>query len=812
MTLLEQPTTLPRWATVPETDALSGQPNVVEPPDGKKDSGWHYREKPPRNWWNWIQKTNYDWLAFLDEQKQALHSDYSFNSFETVPTVTAPGGLFVDVGAADAWLNGTKAAYAAQTAIEVADDTTNYIYLDSDGIYKATTSAATASTAARLLTAKVITAAGAITSLVSIARKRSQATHVITVGPGESDFSDLSRAIQHAKMLQAQTDNARVEILINGSLTVSAPITLDAAITIRGAGLGSRITWSFVNGAPITLATGASFARIDDLYFDYTGGTGVDANHAAIRVQAGATAGNVKVRGCVFNGMLRALLVSGTGVAGRWRVLDNDFVTSSVSALDVVGMASSGVTCDFWVVSRNDFQGPSAASSASAISLRDAPNSIIANNTIQGYDKGIVLDDECDVSIITGNVVSFTRTHGIDSDSPGCTISANHLDNCGADAGTQGGSIRCPTTASVRTKIVGNTVTDWQAGFAISSAPGYAIVSGNICQQITGTASSPAISGGIAVQDDFCNIEDNWIDLLVSAAGGSGGKENCYGIKCGLYTTGPGVGFTANGADRCNITGNTIKNLGGTAAGKGAVGIDVGGLSNTHGNTISNIYGIGIRASAPDGSIHGNTFDEYGYGPLAAPYTLSTAPIALAAAADRTSIIGNVGRGLNAGSTTCYPIIFEALCVDCRVRDNKIQAGSAPYQFPVNFHLQDFGTWEWVELTTTDATPTVMAPALAFAADESYFVKTLVRARKSSTNKAAGFEIQAIVRTDGSGVPSIRQQSTTSLDTDDASTDAGYSVVGSTIVVAVVGVAAETWVWRASTKTERSMRDNDFYA
>lgn len=809
MPLLERPDAFPRWATVPSFDALSGQPNVLEPPGAKKNTGFHYREKPPRNWLNWLQNTNDSWLEFLDEQKQRLHSDYSFNAFETLPAVTAPGGLFVDVSSAvDVWLNGEKFLQPATvSSIPVAASNTSYIYLDTDRVYKATTSSDTATAANRLLVAKAVTSGVAVTSLVAIGRRRSQATHTITVGPGESEFTDLQRAIQHAQALLAGSANARVEILVNGALSLGAPITLDTQITIRGVGLGSIISWSFTNGAPITMASGSDFARIENLTFEYTGSDVVGTEHAAIRLQAGASAQNVRIRGCVFNGMMRAILINGTAIAGRWRILENDFLTSSTSALAIVGMAATAGACDLWHVARNTFQGPTAPSSTSAISLVNSPRSIVTENTIEGYNQGIVLDDDCDETLICHNVARLSRTNGIEVDSTGCVIASNMLDSCGADGGSQGGSIRLPTVTPVRCSIVDNFVRDWQAGFAISSAAGRTLITGNILDQVAGSDTSPAISGGIAVQDDHCNIAHNWIDLLVGAATGTGGKVNCYGIKCGLYGAGPASAFTVNGAENCVIVGNTIRNLGGSGLASGAVGIDAGQNSIVSDNQIRNVLGVCIRISDPDATVTGNAFTEYGLGPLVGPLAVAGVCMFFDGTADRCNVSNNTGRG--PANAAIYPMFFDTGCVDCKLRGNLIQAGSAITRFPPNLHRQDYGTWEWIPETTTDGSTVPLSPALEFAPDEAYYVATMIRARRDATN-AVAYLVQGIIATDGAGVPTIRTQTTTAFE-GDQNLNAVYAIVGSTLVVNVTGAGGQTWVWRGSSTTEKTRLENTFY-
>jgi hypothetical protein len=56
---MPKPTTLPRWAT-------GGTAQVVEPTEGKKDTGWVPLEKPPAQYENWARKLVYDWLVYLN--------------------------------------------------------------------------------------------------------------------------------------------------------------------------------------------------------------------------------------------------------------------------------------------------------------------------------------------------------------------------------------------------------------------------------------------------------------------------------------------------------------------------------------------------------------------------------------------------------------------------------------------------------------------------------------------------------------------------------------------------------------------------
>jgi hypothetical protein len=63
-----RPSKFPDFARNDVYDPTSGQLNVVEPSEGKKDAGWAYNEKPPRQYFNWMHRLTSQWLRYLDEQ------------------------------------------------------------------------------------------------------------------------------------------------------------------------------------------------------------------------------------------------------------------------------------------------------------------------------------------------------------------------------------------------------------------------------------------------------------------------------------------------------------------------------------------------------------------------------------------------------------------------------------------------------------------------------------------------------------------------------------------------------------------------
>lgn len=67
--MADKPIVYPQWASNNVQDPISQQFNVVEPPLEKKTDGWFLGEKPNRQWWNWFQRTVYDWILWLDQQE-----------------------------------------------------------------------------------------------------------------------------------------------------------------------------------------------------------------------------------------------------------------------------------------------------------------------------------------------------------------------------------------------------------------------------------------------------------------------------------------------------------------------------------------------------------------------------------------------------------------------------------------------------------------------------------------------------------------------------------------------------------------------
>ena len=67
----------PDFAMTDMNDPSSGQPNVVSPSAGKKDVGWVYNEKPPRQYFNWLSRVTSKWIRYFDTTLDSVLSQLS---------------------------------------------------------------------------------------------------------------------------------------------------------------------------------------------------------------------------------------------------------------------------------------------------------------------------------------------------------------------------------------------------------------------------------------------------------------------------------------------------------------------------------------------------------------------------------------------------------------------------------------------------------------------------------------------------------------------------------------------------------------
>jgi len=89
---MSKPASLPRWA-----DAANPA-DIVDPPSGKKDSGWLVNDQPPHTYFNWFWNLVYQWTVYLDgltgealtwTAAHIFNAGATFNGVSTTPGLTA---------------------------------------------------------------------------------------------------------------------------------------------------------------------------------------------------------------------------------------------------------------------------------------------------------------------------------------------------------------------------------------------------------------------------------------------------------------------------------------------------------------------------------------------------------------------------------------------------------------------------------------------------------------------------------------------------------------------------------------------------
>jgi hypothetical protein len=64
-----KPDQLPMWADQDQVSNVSLQNNVLVPPPALQQYGWTFKQFPPRNFFNWLGRYTYRWLAWLNQQE-----------------------------------------------------------------------------------------------------------------------------------------------------------------------------------------------------------------------------------------------------------------------------------------------------------------------------------------------------------------------------------------------------------------------------------------------------------------------------------------------------------------------------------------------------------------------------------------------------------------------------------------------------------------------------------------------------------------------------------------------------------------------
>lgn len=106
-----KPSDYPKWASLDQTDPVSGQNNVLTPPPQKQLYGWDRLEFPPRNWFNWLGRLTYEWITWFDQQESQSVTVQQPNAGTQTIFEMVNGGMAIlkvvdtDAANANAWLD-----------------------------------------------------------------------------------------------------------------------------------------------------------------------------------------------------------------------------------------------------------------------------------------------------------------------------------------------------------------------------------------------------------------------------------------------------------------------------------------------------------------------------------------------------------------------------------------------------------------------------------------------------------------------------------------------------------------------------------
>jgi len=237
-----------------------------------------------------------------------------YNQIGSIPEdnslkVTSAGGLNVNVAGGISYIFGERIERGEQTGVALTDNATNWLYLDLNGVLQASTSISTllqiigdgsANQPGRgIALAKVVTAAGAITSLLDYRRNIFRLDNIVgslTVGRSEAgarnraQFFSLQAAVDYATTLGIRalhiTSLVSESVITTMTLTTPLRITCDPDVTVTLSGAAVKFTIGS-NGALEWI--GGDLAITGERFISYGGNTAswVLIRDAEITVSAG---------------------------------------------------------------------------------------------------------------------------------------------------------------------------------------------------------------------------------------------------------------------------------------------------------------------------------------------------------------------------------------------------------------------------------------------------------------------------------------------------------------------------------------------
>lgn len=538
-----RPETFARWATVPGTHS-SGQANRVEPTEAKKDAGWDYQEFPPANWDNWITGVLADEGLYLDEKLTACASQErmaaGYVSGLTVTEVSGPSND-ASVSTGVAWAGGERWDTVV-TAFNNLSNATHYVYVDTDGTVKESTTVATAFADGTVPIATVVVAAGDITSITHHRPRSKPARPYVTVGPA-GNFTDLAAAVAYAKGLQAATALDQVKVLVTGTVTVTAAITVDFPLHLVGNGSDAKVQWNFDGSCFVLNNAAASRSTFEDVEFKYTGAAATAS--VAIDHTTGVVT-RVLVSRCSFDPDGDDILVAirSTAQTASWEIADCRFPGGANTI--VTAIQSTHASSTRFEIDRCKF----TAIGTLGVDAQDGSHFKVTGCTFANLLQA----------------VSIAAAHSKVSQ-------CQAVDCIGV---TNKGVFHVTGEYS---KVSDIDVYDWTTGWAIRATGVGTSIANDTC---TTTEVENTCQGGVYSSGAGAGVTHNVVSLARGQAAGDGCKD-----ATGIYI----------GGTQTQLGSNRVFGVGRT--GDLGFGIDVDASSVVGiGNLVGNVRGVGIRINA----------------------------------------------------------------------------------------------------------------------------------------------------------------------------------------------------------------------
>jgi len=547
----------------------------------------------------------------------------------------AHAGLTFSVNGGTYWMNGIKTTKAVDTTL-LADATTNYVYIDTDGDLKDTTSASTATTLPRLVLYKAVTAGGAITTITDLRRfhTRFNSRKFITVGT-YGDFQMLENAVAWVVMMRSVGEDSPLEIVIQGDVTMTSQIVLTDSVTIRANEPGQ----GHINTPSGVAAFSVQSGTVDDVIFEnirFNVPTAVGSG--LIDIGGTAACNTWELNRCRINGGrgVHAIEVISTAAHNGWRIRDCEFF----------GMAHTAITLSIAleqmsnaVISGNKITGGLGDAFDAGIFVGyDSHNNCIEKNHIETGGIAIAVSDDNLASsltaVCTGNQVSNNYVTGAFNTNAvqicGETLlEGNHVSACDPGSSTNGVVSVWGNGGPV--VIQNNHILNWAQGAAIEFNDDF--YSSLVANNVLRTTLETADFGLYDVTSNLgpMTVVGNIIDLSGAAvpAGSPSGVAVGLNARQGVSVSGnmfrgvgtvglPSAGIIALGAN-ASIVGNIFNHCYGVPYAVGTTPVIAGNQGNSGGSTNADVSRLDNAGAVC----------HYGFQRSEALATLTTASITL---------------------------------------------------------------------------------------------------------------------------------------------------------------------------------------